>query len=182
MDLRAKHRIVKKINYEFDAWYDRQKEDKGPRTAYCLLWAHYTCLVVKQEGFTTVQLQAGTCYWPRLARHQDDGRSPNLYGYEYVPGPDNYLSIARGRMPEIHVWAGIAETETIIDLTPSFFPERAMSLAGLSWPGIRPPRFLWTHVKNLPEDVIYKPDVEAIGICYSILQGRTTLLRPMRKT
>lgn len=142
---------------------------RGPIGLYCLYWASASVVVLDELGIDA-QIQAGTSYWPRLRRDQDDGKptTPNVFGYEYTPGRESILTAAAGRMPEMHCWAASMDG-ILYDFTTRFWVENAARV-GFTWPGDPPPPYLWEHYNNLPEFVIYRPDLEAIKIAYHMIR------------
>src|SRR4051812_14542095 len=107
-------------------WFDNQSGEGLVIGAYCLWGGDYTCLVLNANGIEA-QIQAGSAYWPRLTQDQDDGAPTTFpqFGYEFTPGIKNVLAVANGTLPEMHVWAAVASSGTIIDLTTEYWPEQA---------------------------------------------------------
>jgi hypothetical protein len=64
-----------------------------------------------------------------------------------------------GLLPEIHVWAGIVESQELLDLSTGAWPAACQRLLGLDWPGIRPPEFFWG--KELPNVAHYEAKPQA---------------------
>ena len=67
-----------------------------------------------------------------------------------------------GLLPEIHVWVGLPDQNELLDFATKFLPEQAAK-EGLAWRTPPPPDFLWCGPSELPEGVLYKPDLDAIG-------------------
>ncbi len=165
--------LVTQVHDIMGRWYaDQPADERGPIGAYCLWWAYFTCLVLRRHGIRA-QLQAGSAYWPRITREQDDGVSPDRFGYEYMPGRQAFGDT----LPEIHVWAAVMETQTFIDVTTPFWPEQASITCQMDWPGIRPPDYLWCQSQKFPDRVIYHANMEAIHLCYKFIKDTRDQLR-----
>jgi hypothetical protein len=67
-----------------------------------------------------------------------------------------------GLLPEIHVWVGLPDQNELLDFATKFLPEQAAN-EGLAWRTSHPPNFLWCGPSELPEGVLYKPVLDAIG-------------------
>jgi hypothetical protein len=119
-----------------------------------------------------VLMQAGSCQWPRITREQDDGVMATHFGYVWQPNhPATELAIAEHRIPEMHCWVVLPERRELIDMSSSSFPEQCMKLIGKDWPGIKPPDYLWCSFDNLPKDVIYRADREAIDLAIIVARN-----------
>lgn len=168
-----KDRLVKKVRERMQEWYATLSPDeRGPIGAYCMYWAIYTCQVLREDGIKA-QIQAGSAYWRRVRDEQDDGVSPNRFGYEF--GDDKRAlinAIMSGRLPEMHVWAAVAgEEPQIIDLTTCFWPEQARMLNGFDWPGDLPPDYLWVTPDQWPANAHYRPNPQAISYVYQMMRA-----------
>lgn len=160
--------MVKAIRKEMQCWYDRQPIlDKGPIGGYCLWWAHHTCKVLCRAGLRA-QIQAGTAYWPIITEAQDDGVSPNQFGYCFEWNLQASLKILNGLLPEMHVWVAIG-ADTIVDVTTKYWPERCLQMIGKQWQCHKPPDYLWVTAESMPERVTYHPNMRAIELAYQIL-------------
>jgi hypothetical protein len=181
MHKRKRDALVKTIRKEMEQWYAQQpKEDLGPIGGYCLWWAYHTVEVLKRAGLKA-QIQAGTAYWPIVTAAQDDGISPNQFGYKFEYNVGAALKIIGGVLPEMHVWAAIAEDGggTIIDVTTKYWPERCLRMIGQVWRASKPPDYLWVTAKSMPPLVTYHADMDAIKLAYQIL-SLTNHPTPMR--
>jgi len=77
-----------------------------------------------------------------------------------------------GMLPEIHVWVGLPDSNQLLDFSTKLLPDQA-ALEGLKWKTAIPPDFLWCGPSQLPDGVIYKPNIDAIGfILNRITKGR----------
>lgn len=143
----------------------------------CLTWAKRTVEALERRGIRAI-LQAGTCCWPLKTREQDDGKTATHFSYMYE-GFTMRQAIecaSRGHLPEMHVWAAIPEMNEIIDLSTKYWPEQAKKLAGLDWPGIHPPDYLWTEATALPDGVIYHPYEHPTALAYQLCESGLLLL------
>ena len=142
--------------------------------AACLFWAGHTCDVLCERGLRPV-LQAGTMMWRFCAPELDDGIGPTHFGYAWEPESLPSLAArAAGRLPEMHVWVGLPETQEIVDLTTCYLPEQARAIAGFSWSAPPPPDYLWAPA--LPEGAVFEPNREATLLadrCLRSLKGGT---------
>lgn len=159
-------RLARLITNTFFAHYDG-----GLPSQACLYWAYYTVEVLKAVGIRAV-IQAGSASWPRLRSDQDDGVAPTHHSYVWEP--DSTVTKARlaaGAMPELHVWAAIPARGELIDMTTKYWPEQCRLIQGLDWPGDTPPAYFWGTADELPDRVLYAPDLKAIAVALHLLQG-----------
>jgi hypothetical protein len=125
-------------------------------------------LELKRHGIAA-QIQAGTLNWPVIEPEGDDGVCPTHFGMVWSPHEDaSRYSMATGGIPEMHVWLGDAETQTLIDFSTYQLKELCTNTVGLQWDSADPPEYLWTQ--RPPNGVQYVPHVEAIGYTYSLLK------------
>ncbi|MCI0640721.1 MAG: hypothetical protein L0Y72_24350 [Gemmataceae bacterium] len=159
-------RLARLIDNTFFAHYD------GGRPAQaCLYWAHYTVEVLTALGVSAI-IQAGSASWPRLRPDQDDGTSPTHHSYVWEPDSEvTKARLAAGDLPEIHVWAAIPERGELIDMTTRYWPEQCRLIQGLDWPGEKPPTYFWGTADEVPERVLYKPDMKAIALALHLSKG-----------
>lgn len=158
--------LARLIDNTFYAHYDGGRSGQA-----CLYWAHYTVEVLKALGIRAI-IQAGSASWPRLRPDQDDGVSPTHHSYVWEP--DSLVTKARlaaGDMPELHVWAAVPERGEIIDMTTRYWPEQCLLIQGLNWPGDKPPTYFWGTADELPDGVLYAPDMKAIALALHLLKG-----------
>jgi len=128
----------------------------------CFFTAMYAVQVLRQHGHRAI-IQAGSCQWPRVKPAQDDGKMTTHFGYQWSPNEVlSQIAVASDLMPEIHIWAALPVSGQIVDFSTGLFPEQARQFLGVDWPGEQPPQFFWGTKEELPEDVVYKPDVQAI--------------------
>lgn len=145
----------------------------GPLHKHCLLWAFFTVVELRKLRIPA-QLQAGTAYWPISTPETDDGVSPTQYGYDF----DIHRAmpfISDSLLPEMHVWAAVAEKpQEIIDLTAPFFKKRAIEDWGYKYTAPDPPPYLWCSPDNLPTGARYWANRQAIEIANSFLHSIIT--------
>lgn len=138
------------------------------RPGCCVFASLALGVALRSNGINAIP-QAGTCYWPRITQEQDDGVSPNVFGYCWEPDSINtILKIARDELPEIHAWVALPQTNEIIDITTRHLKEQCETLATLKWTAPDPPDYLWEHCLKLPDYVLYKPDTRAIKYLISL--------------
>lgn len=143
----------------------------------CLVWGGLTWWVLSEHGYDAY-LQAGTASWRRVPDEQDDGVCPLYFSYVWEPGePMTLLALLDGRMPEMHVWAGIQHHDPkrneIVDLTVGYQPQQCMEMIGQDWqmPHPRPGDWFWGTCADLERnDWRYYPDLSAIKIAMEMLQ------------
>lgn len=139
------------------------------RPDMCLMLTGAVLAAAQRRGVRLV-LQAGTCYWPRVTPEQDDGVSPNVFGYEWDPNDPKHLATRiAGRMPELHVWAGDPSTNELVDLTTGCFPDQCARLTELAWLAPVPPRWYWGAFDRLPTFTRYEVNEEATRLASNLL-------------
>lgn len=128
----------------------------------CLYWANCGGTILRNMGFRVLP-QAGSMQWPILPESLDDGETPTHFTYLWSPNdPLSAAALALGDLPEIHVWLGLPETNEIVDFSTKFLSHQAEE-CGLNWQTPLPPDFLWTKADELPEQVHYVPNMDAIA-------------------
>ena len=120
--------------------------------AACLYWAGMVCKEINKdiEGPRAI-IQGGSMSWPCMG-DVDDGVSPTHFSYIFEAGdPQTHKQLKLGRLPEMHVWVAIPETQEIIDLTTKYLTYQAMDLANIKWTAAIPPDYLWVQgVQSFP--------------------------------
>jgi hypothetical protein len=156
--LDEKLQIYQATSTRYSQWYADQAEHGGR----CFYWSLTLMGVLLQKGYRAL-IQAGSMSWPIVPAGQDDGKSPTHFSYEWSPWrEESQAALKLGLLPEIHVWVGLPDQNELLDFTTKFLPEQAAK-ERLSWRTHQPPDFLWCGPSELPEGVIYKPDLAAIG-------------------
>jgi len=137
----------------------------------CLYLAGAVCAFAKEHG-VTLKLYAGTAYWPCVARAEDDGVSPNAFGYQWDPNsPETIVRVASNLMPEMHVWAGDPINREWVDISTGYWPAQCLKLQGRPWTAPRPPKFYWGSADILPAGVVYEPSISAGSLAVRLLKS-----------
>ena len=162
------------VRAKMDRWYANfarkcpATEPAGPIDCYCLLWAHFTAEELRElPGWERAQLQAGSAFHPVNTQADDDGVTPNRYGYQFEWSPRMMFDVVQGIPPEWHCWAACPPT-TIVDLTLPAFKRRA-GLAGLKWTAPDPPIVYVCEGAELGWCVECRADPRAIKLAYALL-------------
>lgn len=126
--------------------------------AMCLYHAVFAVEAIRRRGRRAI-LQAGSATWRMVAPEVDDGVSPTHLAYEWSPeSPASRAAMARGHLPEMHVWAAVVDPPALVDLAAGFWPEQAMRLHGYTWRAPMPPAYVWGVP---PPGAGYRPDPHA---------------------
>lgn len=132
-------------------------------TALCFYYGVATVETLRAHGVRAV-IQAGSASWPRVRPEQDDGVMATHFSYEWSPHEmPSRMMLAKGGMPEMHVWVGLPETSEIVDMTTGLWPAQAKRIGGFDWLGDQPPKFFWGS--KLPKGVHYTPVSDAVAFC-----------------
>jgi hypothetical protein len=134
-------------------------------TGRCFFWAMHAVEVIRELGVRAV-LQAGSAGWKMIRPEDDDGVCMTHFSYMWSPDDPNSLhAVQFGRMPEMHVWAGIPSEQTLVDMTTGFWPEQAKLLKGFEWKADPPPPYFWGTAQELGENGgFYKPERKAVEL------------------
>ena len=136
----------------------------------CLYIAHAVATVLHKNGLRPV-IQAGSLQWPIMDRADDDGRSNTHFAYMWSPGdPASIMAQHAGGLPEMHVWVGLVESQTLIDFATRDLKKHAEA-CGLVWRSGDPPDYLWTTAYSLPDWVVYTPSLDATLYACRILKS-----------
>ncbi len=149
-----KDQIVEEIREEVKLLFPSDRTHQS-----CLYATAASLVVLHRHGIKAIP-QAGDMCWPRITEEKDDGVSPTHWSY--VWSPDDYrsaMAIAAGKLPEIHIWVGILDTNEVLDINTKFFPRACKESLGIDWDAPDPPDFLWT--REIPDGVVYRPIREA---------------------
>lgn len=165
--LNEKLEIYRTTSAKYDEWYGEGKGHGGS----CLYWSLVLIGVLLQHGYRAL-IQAGSISWPILPPGEDDGKSPTHFSYEWSPWrEESQAALKLGLLPEIHVWVGLPDQNELLDFSTKFLPEQAAK-DGLVWRTAPPPDFLWCGPSELPDGVIYQPDLGAIGFILNRIQEK----------
>jgi len=165
--LPEKLEIYRAVSNRYRQWYAGQAED-----GRCLYWSLALMGVLLQRGYRAL-IQAGSMSWPIVPPDQDDGKASTHFSYEWSPWrEESQAALKLGLLPEIHVWVGLPDQNELVDFSTKGFPQQAAK-EGLVWRTPRPPDFLWCGPSDLPEGVIYRPNMEAIGFILNRISKTT---------
>jgi hypothetical protein len=155
---RTKSEIYRITSARHHQWYGDQEQQGGS----CLYWSLALMGVLIEHGYRAL-IQAGSMSWPIVPPGEDDGKSPTHFSYEWSPWrEESQAALKLGLLPEIHVWVGLPDQNQLLDFSTKFLPQQAAK-EGLVWRTPPPPDFLWCGPSELPNGVIYKPHLDAIG-------------------
>lgn len=161
-----KRQIIEETREEFSRCFPTV--DKH---AACLYLAGILIEVAQRYGIRLV-LQAGSASWKCVEDWQDDGVSPNFFSYVFEPDSSaTRMLLAQGYLPELHAWAGDPERQEVVDITTGSWPQQALNLAGMKWPGERPPDWFWGGRSDLGDRALYRPDPTATLIAADYLRN-----------
>lgn len=154
---------------------ERVRIDHDKQEAACLDYALQTIIVLAEYGLNG-KVQAGTVMWPRLRPEQDDGVSNTHFSYVWENDPSVkqklVTTLMMGKLPEIHVWVALPETEEVLDFTTCFQREQCQKLTGMDWPGDELPDYIWGTVNEFPLGTQYIAHKEAIGFLITLAQAK----------
>jgi hypothetical protein len=151
----------------------------------CLYFAHIVALTLHRHGLRPC-IQAGSLQWPRMTRAEDDGQVSTHFAYMWAPeDPRSRAALAAGRLPEIHAWVGLPDTQELIDFSTRHLKDAARA-AGLDWTADDPPPFVWARPDALPDWVVYTPNRQATllaaGLIWEMFQPEYLIRRRPRNT
>jgi hypothetical protein len=136
----------------------------------CLYIAHAVAIVLHNAGLRPV-IQAGSLQWPIMPREDDDGHVQTHFAYLWNPGDlASIIARATGALPEMHVWVGLIEPQTLIDFSTASLRKHAEA-CGLTWRSGDPPAYLWATEPEMPDWVVYTPNREATLYACGILEN-----------
>jgi len=141
----------------YHEWYQHHQGQGGR----CLYWSLALMGVLLDRGYRAL-IQAGSLSWPIVMPGEDDGKSSTHFSYEWSPWrEESKAALKLGLLPEIHVWVALPDQNELLDFSTKYLPQQAAQ-EGLIWRTPHPPDFLWCGPSELPDGVIYKPDMQAI--------------------
>ena len=165
MDSTFRQNVYAAVHRRYGQWYGQEHMGNGS----CLYWT-LTGLGIFHSLGVRALLQAGSMSWPILPAHLDDGRQPTHFSYVWSPDrPASQAARQLGLLPEIHIWIGLPEATQLLDFSTKWLPQRAARM-GLVWRTGSPPDFLWCGPSQLPEGVLYQPDMDAIGFTLNFIR------------
>ena len=88
--------------------------------------------------------------------------------------PQDLIKFIRtGTMPEIHCWVVLPDRREIVDITTCYLVNRCKDELGMTWPGHKPPNFLWCKPEEFPDGVAYTPHTDAIDFAAQAIRNLT---------
>jgi hypothetical protein len=133
----------------------------------CLYCTWAALIELSNRGIIAIP-QGGSMSWPMKNEDQDDGVSATHWSYVWSPdSPNSIASVAMGHLPEMHIWAGIPETQEVVDFSTYGFVKSAEA-HGFEWTGDQPPDFFWGH--RLPDRVVYEPNQAATCLASGLIK------------
>ncbi len=129
----------------------------------------------REQGRRLV-LQAGSASWRMVPPELDDGVMSTHFSYMWEPhSMATRMAMARGTLPELHVWVADPKTQEIIDITTGDLPRLAKNMIGAEWLDKPPPDYIWSR----SPDAIYQPDRDATILVAQMLEAGGY---PLRRT
>jgi len=149
----------------------------------CLDLAWWTCVVLGKAGYD-VCFQAGSASWP-LRPDWNRAEGITHVGFEWnAKSAGVFMSQMLGDadpdaipLPEIHCWAGIAQTQEVIDLSTCFLPDICNNMNGHRYdmPVID---YIWENGRELADrGIVYRVDRDATLFAFSLMQTITSIER-----
>lgn len=136
----------------------------------CFYWSVVGATHLCHKGIKA-NVMAGSMSWPRIKLpEEDDGIINTHFSYIWEPNsPATIKAILEGRMPEMHVWIYLLDTDEIIDLTTRYLVSQCTKLTGMRWSAPPPPDYLWCNRNDLPPDVVYQEHDSANKFAITLL-------------
>lgn len=147
-----------------ETFHDLTRAKRGS----CLHWAGMVIVAAAIHGRRLI-IQGGTASWRRLKDADDDGVQATHFTFEARDGVDPAPFLARGILPEMHVWAADPWKQQIVDLTTSDLPALCESLGKMPWRADPPPDVLWAGADEFPDGWHYKPLMEPTLLAGALL-------------
>lgn len=160
-----KDQIYQETCRQYVEWYGETHR----KASTCMYWSLTGGLVFQRHGIRAL-LQAGTMMWPAF---EDDGVNSTHFGYEWSPNdPGSQAALKLGLFPEIHIWLALPATQEIVDFSVKYLPEASANDIACPrlWTRTAPPEYLWATKDELPEGVIYRPEIPAMNWMLSRLK------------
>lgn len=126
----------------------------------CLLTSISLTVALCEEFKVRAVLQAGSASWPRIDLAKDDGNIMTHFSYMFSDDAESMMDVLiRRRLPELHCWVGIVDTQEIIDPTTCYLKKQCERLTSMKWTAPEPPDFIWCSPtsKDWPQGVVYRP-------------------------
>ena len=156
-DKNLRQQIYFAVRRRYHEWYGQHHMTRGS----CLYWSLTGIGILTSFGLRAL-IQAGSMSWPILPQHLDDGQQPTHFSYEWSPWrEESQAALKLGLLPEIHIWVGLPDENELVDFSTKWLPQHAAQ-EGLVWRTEPPPDFLWCGPSELPDRVVYQPNMDAI--------------------
>lgn len=163
--LETRKEIYQSAAAQMREWYGPDMAEQGA----CLYWTRVTMRELSRRGLRPV-LQAGTMLWRVIPAARDDGHTATHFGYEWTPNdPFSREAVARGQLPEVHIWVALPDEECLIDFSTQYFPKLAKERHGIDWLTEPPPQFIFGAP---PADAFYRPNTAAIKFVWRFILER----------
>lgn len=159
MTKEEKDKIVAAVRAQVDA--DCPPQNGG---GLCLFLAVKLCNELGKHGIRAV-LQAGSAQWKCMAI--DDGVSPTHFAYMWEMSPLTKLRLSQGKMPEMHCWVGLPDTQEIVDISTRDLVMQAKLRADITWTANPPPDYIWSDAEHFPDEARYIVDPLATIVALS---------------
>ena len=154
----------------------RARELAGRRNkpGRCLDLAWWTCVVLGAAG-DKVCFQAGSASWPlRQDWERPEGITHLSYEWnkpsfeEFMARKMDETPVENIPLPEIHCWAGLVDTQEIVDLTPCFLPNVVWNDLGFPYDG-EEIDYIWSPGASLhKEGISYHANKEATLLAFNL--------------
>lgn len=133
----------------------------GNLAGLCLYWSFCLLFECHRRRLPMI-LQAGDMCWPRVPVDQlDTWPADEPTHVSFIWSPQTAASrqaVARGALPEIHVWVAQPVALEILDFSVGPTVRALSTSLGLAWHGLPPPDYLWVGAADLPAGVVYRPN------------------------
>lgn len=167
-----------------DAIYKRvlamTQEDTPPdtfNTGRCCLpfMVNGIIAIMEMTGLTPIP-QAGSASFRFIPEEVQPLTGHTHFEYQWDPEhPLSKAAIRDGKLPEIHCWIAIRETQEIVDFSTGFV-HVAAATAGLIWQMPPPPPYIWRRAGDPYPGTCYKPELAAIRFIMKFLQEKAAAI------
>jgi hypothetical protein len=80
-------------------------------------------------------------------------------------------AVARGLLPEVHVWCALPTENCIVDFSTGYLPKIAKERHGFTWHTDQPPEYIFGEPAG---DAFYRPLVPAIRYVWGFILEKMT--------
>lgn len=119
--------------------------------------------------------QAGSAMFLRLPTEKDDGKDETMTHFSFM-WQNEPIELIRKKylacniLPEIHIWAAIAETQELIDFAVGDIDIQCVKIGRMDWLTPTPPTFIWAQRNGIPPGWHYEPTQEATMFAVQMLK------------